>query len=190
MIFFASTIGMYARIIRNNEALHYLNDTIFYNDYWFFNPLIVLSFAIYAYYFRLNLKNRLLGQIVIFGIFFFVSFSLLNFIYSDTFFTSHSKSIFLFGSLLNIIGISFFYYELLKSDQILIATKNVTFYISLSYLLHNLVSLPIWIYTPKYFTIINPDFIKLYYLVLSSSYILMHCTYIFAFIYCAKGKSN
>tara|TARA_R100000935_G_scaffold37524_1_gene58589 strand:+ start:101 stop:829 length:729 start_codon:yes stop_codon:yes gene_type:complete len=188
--FFASTVGMYARIIRNNEGLHFLKDTFLYNDYWFFNPVIVIGFALYAFYFRLNLKNNLLRQLLAIGIFSFVSFSVIDFLYSDIFFTSHSKSIFLLGSLLTITGIFFFYYELLKSNKILKASKNVTLYVSVAYLIHNLINLPIWIYTPKYFTAVNPDFIRLYYIVLSTSYLILYGTYIFAFIYCDKLEGN
>jgi hypothetical protein len=75
--FIVSTIGMFTRIIKYNESLHYLKDTLFYNEYWFFNPVIVIIFALYAMYFRSSLHSKLFRQLLIFGIILFIFFIIL-----------------------------------------------------------------------------------------------------------------
>ena len=174
------------RIIEFNASLNHLQNTFLNNDYWLYNPFILIGYSIYAWYFRMGLRSKLRKRIILLGI---ISINIVGYAhlyYEGIFFNAHSKLIFLLGFLLIVTSISFYYYELLKSDQVLAINKSVKMYISIGYLFYNLLCMPVWIYSHKYYNHLNPKFGELYSFTISLAHILIYSIYIFAFIYCAR----
>tara|TARA_R100000935_G_scaffold13_1_gene79 strand:- start:577 stop:912 length:336 start_codon:yes stop_codon:yes gene_type:complete len=93
------------------------------------------------------------------------------------------------GVALLFLAVSFYYYELLQDETLLYINRSVKFYVSVAILLFNLISMPLWIYMKFYNNTLSMEFVNLYTIVFRIANILLYCTYIFAFIYCAKGRS-
>ncbi|WP_034922919.1 hypothetical protein [Gillisia sp. CAL575] len=180
--------GLIPAIIYHNEALHHLKDTVWYTNFWLFNPYLVVSFAFYCYYFGRSLQSRILKNILNYSVIVFVISSFLILIFSDVLFVSHSYFTLFFGVALLFLAISFYYYELLRDEKLLDIKRSVKFYVSVAFLLFNLISLPLWIYFKYFSNTISPEFVKLYQSIFYLSNVLLYSTYIFAFIYCAQQK--
>ncbi len=174
------------RLLMYNAPLNHLQNTFLENDYWLYNPFILIGYSIYAWYFRMGLLSKIRKRIILLGIIFINVVGCAHLYFDGIFFTAHSKLIFLLGFLLIFISVSFYYYELLKTDKILKINKSVKMYISIGYLFYNLICMPVWIYSHKYYNNLNPKFGELYSFTISIANILIYSIYIFAFIYCAK----
>jgi hypothetical protein len=111
-------------------------------------------------------------------------------IFSEVLFTSYSYFTLFAGVTLLFLAISFYYYELLQDEKLLEIKKSVKFYVSVAFLLFNLISLPLWIYFKYFSNAISPEFVKLYQSIFYFSNVLLYTTYIFAFIYCAQPKAK
>jgi len=190
LIFLVDIVGYIPRLIKYNEPLYFLKDTFLQNDYWLYNPFIIIGFSMYAWYFRLDLKSKLRKRIIAFAIVLLNIVGYAQLFYDRIFFTAHSKLVFLIGFLVIMMSISFYYYELLKSDRILVVNKSVKMYISIGYLFYNLICMPVWMYSDKYYNHLNPGFAQLYNFTISLAHILIYGIYIFAFIYCAKNNDQ
>ncbi len=187
LTFLTEAIGTIPLIIYHQESLHYLKGTVWYSNYWLFNPYNIISFVLYVVYFKLQLGNFLLKKILNVGIVFFVISSITNLILSDVFFNSYSSYTQFSGIILLFLSISFYYYELLISNRLLEIKNSVPFYVSISFLLFNLISMPLWIYM-EYYSNRSPEFVIMYRYIYITANILLYSTYIFAFIYCAQQK--
>jgi hypothetical protein len=190
LTFTTETIGLIPAIIYYNEALHYLKDTAWYANFWLFNPYLIVSFAFYCFYFGYSLQSKSLKKILNYLVIVYVISSFLILVFSDVLFVSYSMFTMFIGVLLLFLAVSFYYYELLQDEKFIETKKSVRFYISISFLLFNLISLPLWIYFKYFSNTISPEFVRLYQSVFYISNILLYGAYIFAFIYCANGKSN
>ncbi len=188
LTFTIETIGLIPAIIHYNEALHYLKDTAWYNNFWLFNPYLIVSFTFYCLYFGKSLQSRILKKIVNYLVIFFVISSSLILIFSDVLFVSYSNFTLFVGVALLFLAVSFYYYDLLQDEKLLEIKKSVKFYVSVSFLLFNLISLPLWIYFKYFSNSISPEFVRLYQSIFYLSNVLLYSTYIFAFIYCAQKK--
>ena len=183
-------IGLIPALIYHHQSLHHLKETMWYSNFWLFNPYLIVSFAFYCYYFSRSLKSIILKRIINYSLIFYVISSALILIFSGILFDSYSYYTLFLGLFLLFLSISFYYYELLQDDKILDIKKSVKFYVSISFLLFNLISLPLWIYFKYFSNTISPEFVKLYQTIFYISNVLLYGTYIFAFVYCAKEKSN
>lgn len=188
--FFTEAIGTIPLIIHNQESLHYLKDTVWYTNFWLYNPYLIISYIFYVFYFSKSLQNKILRKILNYLIIIFLVSTVSNLIFSDIFFVSYSTFTFFMGVTLLFLAISFYYYELLQEERLLYINKSVKFYISVAFLLFNLVSMPLWIYMKFYNNTLSPEFVSLYQLVYQIANVLLYSTYIFAFIYCAKAVKS
>jgi uncharacterized membrane protein len=181
-------VGFIPAIIHNHEALHHLKDTVWYTNFWLYNPYLIVSYAAYVVYFRMSLENKTFRKILSYLLIIFIVSSSFYLIFSDVFFVSYSTFNLFMGLALLFLAISFYYYELLQDEKLLEIKKSVKFYVSVAFLLFNLISMPLWIYFEFYNNTLSPEFVSLYQLVFQIANMLLYSTYIFAFIYCAQTK--
>ncbi len=186
--FIIETIGTIPAVIYHHQVLNHLKDTLWYSNFWLYNPYLVISFAFYCYYFGRNLQSRILKNILNYSVIVFVISSSLILIFSDVLFVSNSYFTLFVGIALLFLAISFYFYELLQDEKILEIKRSVKFYVSVAFLVFNLISLPLWIYFKYFSNAISPEFVKLYQSIFYLSNVLLYSTYIFAFIYCAQEK--
>lgn len=191
--FIVEIVGTIPAVIYHHQALHHLKDTVLYSNFWLYNPYLVISFTFYCYYFGRGLQSIFLKKILNYSVIIFVVSSSLILIFSDVLFVSNSYFTLFVGIALLFLTISFYFYELLQDERLLDIKKSVKFYVSIAFLLFNLISLPLWIYFKYFSNTVSPEFVKLYQSIFYLSNVLLYSTYIFAFIYCAKNhkiKSN
>ena len=188
--FSIETIALIPAIIYHHEALHYLKKTVWYSNFWLFNPYLIASFSFYCFYFGKSLKSGMLKKILNYLVIFFVISSSLNLVFSNVFFVSYSYFTLFVGVALLFLAVSFYYYDILQDEKLLEIKKSVKFYVSVAFLLFNLISLPLWIYFKYFNNSISPEFVKLYQSIFYLSNVILYSTYIFAFIYCAQEKSS
>lgn len=188
--FFVEAIGSIPAIIYWNEPLHFLKESFWYKNFWLHNPYLIISFAVYILYFKRNIINIKIRNIVNKGLILYVIICIANLTFSDVFLRSNSAVTYLFGSIF-LVGVIFYYYfEILLSSKILNIKREISFYISFPALLYFLTTTPIFIYF-KYFNNKSPDFVELSSLIMISMNIFMYSSYSIAFLWLAnKEKSS
>ena len=187
LTFFVEVLALIPTIIYWNESLHFLKDTFLYSNFWLYNPYLIISFVVYILYFTWNISNRKIRQVVNTSLIFYTIICVINLIFSDVFFKSHSVVTYILGNFL-LLGVIFYYYfEVLLSSKILNIKREISFYISFPALLFFLTTTPILIYY-KYYTTQSPEFIKLSRSVLIGLSIFMYSSYSIAFLSLANKR--
>ncbi|OEY74043.1 hypothetical protein [Salegentibacter salarius] len=187
LTFFVEALAAIPKIIYWNEPLHFLKETFLYNNFWIYNPYLIISFVIYILYFTWNISNKKIRRIINHCLILYVIICIANLLFSDVFFQSHSVITYMLGSFL-LLGVIFYYYfEILLSSKILSIKREISFYISFAALLFFLTTTPILIYY-NYYTTQSPEFVELSRSVLIGLNILMYSSYSFAFLSLANKK--
>ena len=187
LTFFVEVLALIPTIIYWNESLHFLKDTFLYNNFWLYNPYLIVSFIVYILYIKWNISNIKIRQLIDKALFSYGVICIFNLIFSDVFFKSYSLVTNILGNLL-LVGVIFYYYfEILLSSKILNIKREISFYISFPALLFFLTTTPILIYY-KYYTTQSPEFIKLSRSVLIGLSIFMYSAYSIAFLSLANKR--
>ena len=151
---FVETIGLYAAYayFTDYKNLEFIRDSPFERNYWLYNSFHVLSFGMYFFFFILHLNSAKIRRILTLTVFIFQVTVILDLFYSGFFFIAYSAYASVGGTLIMVICIMAYYYEMLISDKILHFYKNLVFYVSIGVLIWNLMVTPLFIYS-KYFTL-------------------------------------
>jgi len=186
------TIGLLPRLIDNNlEWLSFLKGTFFEKDnYWLYNPYLILSFLFYILYFARNIKSKKSKNILKGLAFFFFFSSIINLLFTDVFFKAISAYVFIFGGVLISIGIFLYFYEVFQSDIILHFGRLFPFYVAAGTLVFHLSITPLLIYSKYYSASTNPEFVKIYTNIITIANFFMYTCFSVGFIICfRKNKS-
>ncbi len=176
LTFFIEALSLFPTIIYWNKSLHFLKTTFLYGNFWLYNPYSILNFIVYVLYFKWNLVNKKARRFINKILIFYALVCILNLIFSDVFFQSHSSLTYIGGSFF-VLGVIFYYYfEILLSSKILIIKRQISFYISIITLLYFLTTTPIFIYY-RYYTSKSPEFVELSSLILIIANILLYSFY-------------
>ncbi|WP_367587986.1 hypothetical protein [Aquimarina sp. 2201CG1-2-11] len=186
---FFEILALYPFFINTFEQLCFLEGTIFGYNTWVFNILIIISYSLYITYFRFNLSNQFLKKILMILVVFFMISTILNLIVSGVFFNELSTLTDVLGSLILLLSVLFYFFEVLQSDKVLIFYKLLPFYVSIGALVFHLVITPIDIYF-EYTKHPNSNFFKIREYVLSSANIFMYTCYSIGFIVCLRKNKS
>lgn len=168
--------------------LHFLKGTRLEMNYWWGNMYSIISYLFYINYFKWYLSaKRSISILNSVSVIVFVV-SILEIIFSEGFFIRFMPISNVIGTLFVFLSISFYYLELLKSDQILQVQKTLPFYISVGALLFHLCTTPIFIYSIYYSNSVDPSFVSLYKLIIFSANYLLYSIYIAGFLICLRKK--
>lgn len=192
-IVIAETVGIYApaAYFSKYKYFSFVEGTLFTNNYWIFNIVIIASFAFYSLYFRSLLRNGIWKKTLSILVYLYVLASILFLIFTDIYFSGYSKFSSLAGTLLLFISVAVFYFKLLKSDIILNLRYYLPIYISIGVLVFHLCVTPFDILTAYFKADTGNDmFIKLRVNVLLYSNIFMYSTIILGFIVCSRKKKS
>ncbi len=182
------TYGMLSINFLNWSFLEaYSNSKFIISNLWVYNVYYVFNYAVYTFFFRSYLVNNLRRNLllIITTIYFFSA--LVNLFYSDVLFESYSLYTTIFGTLLILLSVFLYFYEMIKSDKILKFYKNVAFYIAIGSIIFHVCTAPLFIFS-KYFKTINNEFLNVYYIILPIAIIFMYTCYILGFIICLPHK--
>jgi len=189
LVVFVETIGFYPtyNYFTNFAAMPFVEGTRFERNSWLYNSYSIIKFAIFYIFFIGQLQNKKSIKFFRWITVLFVVSAILNLLFTDVFFERSSAYTFIVGAVI-LMGLIFVYYfELLKSDKILVFYKSLVFYISVGLLLWHVTTTPLFIYN-KYFTLASPEFVKLHSNILDASNIFLYGIYIAAFFYCSSNK--
>jgi len=190
-VFIVEILSAYAPIAHFSDYKYFsfVECTKFGQNYWLFNIVIIVSFVFYIYYFRSFLDGILWRKILKYTGFSYVILCITNLFFFDVFFNEYSQFNTILGTLLLILTIAIFYFELLKSDVLLKMKYFLPLYISVGTLIFHLCILPIDIYS-KYILERNPFFLQLKTNVYLFGNIFLYSTYILGFIKCSRKKKS
>lgn len=182
LILLVENLGLYALFNYFDYGyFKFMEGTAFENNYWLYNSFHVLSYMVYFYFFIYQLKiNKIRKYLTLMAWFFFAS-SISFLIFSGVFFVNFSFYTIITGTIILILCIAAYYYQMLTSDSILHFQKNPTFYISVGALIWHVVVTPLLIYG-KYYSTTSPEFIKMYGLILTSANIFLYGIFFLGFI--------
>ncbi|GHA29608.1 hypothetical protein GCM10007103_08550 [Salinimicrobium marinum] len=186
--FFIETIGHIPLIIYRNESLYFLKNTFLGNNYWLFNPYLILNFLVYVSFFKWNLSRKHFVKILNISLSVYLLVTVLNLLFTDVFFVTNSALTYLGGTLLLLVAIFMYYYELLTSSRILEIKREVSFYISVGALFFYLIVSPVFIYF-RYFNTQSPGFVQLSTYIMIAANIFMYTCFTFGFILCSRKKN-
>ena len=184
-------IGSYAAIAYFSDYKYFgfVKGTLFEENYWLYNSYTIISSFVYVSFFKMHLENANHRKILTILLILFVVGMVFESVFSETFFVSYSAYGEMIGTLLILLSISLYYYQLLTGDEILIFNTSLPFYISIGAILLHLVLTPIFIYS-KYFDAESPEFVELYKRILLFTNLLVYLLYSFGFIICLKKKDS
>ncbi len=189
-LFIELIFGWLPRVIGRMEILRFLENSILSNNEWIYNIYIITKFLFYTFYFNLFLKKRELRNIMIFGMFLFLISTVINLIFSKVFFVTISSYTYITGSLLLMLSVLFYFFEVLKSDEILNFHKTIVFYISIGTLIFHLCVTPLFIYSKYYKIEKSPEFVQVYQIILTAANIFMYSCYTIGFLVCSRKNKS
>lgn len=184
-------IGAYAPIayFTNYEYFGFVKDTVYRNSTWLYNIYFLVLYTFTSYYFISILKFFKYIKVlkILLLVFVFIGVGIL--IISDVFVVKKSLFSSIIGSLLLLLMIVLFYFDLLKSDQIIELKKYLPVYLSAGLLFFTLCTTPLEIFS-IYFNVNNDLFIKIRTRILLISNIIMYTTFVIGFLVCSKKDSK
>ncbi|WP_435579151.1 hypothetical protein [Gilvibacter sp.] len=195
VLFFVAITEIVAYILpglidREVAILGALKGTRFESNLWIHNLQLIVTFGFFAAFFRSRLKRGFLASIIKWGVIVYVVSAIANLIFTDIMFTGISNYTYIVGSIFLLICILIYYFELLKSDNILRFSTSLTFYISVGLLIYYLCITPLFIYGRYYYQIESGEAFKQFYLyTLAVANVIMYGTFTLGFILC-KPQTN
>ena len=190
---FVETVGLYSPggYFSNYRLFSFVKDTPFAENYWWYNIYIPFSYCFYVFYFISFLKRKYWKTVFSFAIGVFLTISVLIFIFSDIFFKGYSPYVSIAGTILLFFSIVLFYFELLRSDLILLLKWTLPFYISVGVLVFNLCLTPVDMFI-QYYNLKegNELFVTLRSNVLLYGNIFMYSIFTLGFLICSKKKKS
>lgn len=188
-LFVELVFGWLPTIIENLETLRFLESSIFFNNQWTYNIYDIISFSFYLFFITLQIKSSKFRGIGRLSIFIFIAFSVGNLLITDVFFKTVSSFNYILGSILIFLFTSYYFFQLLLSDNILAFYKLIPFYVVSGSLLFYLIVTPIFIYG-AYYNKISPQFVNIHALILTLANIFMYTCYSIGFIVCSKKNKS
>jgi len=188
---FVEIVGFYAVLAYLTEyrIFSFIKGTPFQNNIWWYNLYSVVDFIFFTYYFTSFLKSKWMIYFFRILVAIFLGYSVSIFFLTDELFLSSSSSVMIFGSLIVLLSVLSFYYELLRSDLILNLKRFLPIYISIGVLIFNLSVTPLTFFS-EYFKLIdgNEMFVMLHMRIMLFANIFMYLTFILGFILCSPRK--
>ena len=161
-----------------------INSNIWFNIFWLFGSVLIV-----AYYYHTLLKVKLNKKIIRFLVVFFVIGMCTHvIIYPHKFLTTHPPFYLISGLIVTVICIFLYFYEILKSNDILNIAHTFGFYVSTGILIWWLVITPV-LFFDIYNTAADWPFANLKRLIFLCANIVMYTIFAFALLWC-KPEDN
>lgn len=182
-------LGSYAPIGYFTDYKYFasVRDTLYMNNFWIYNIFIVINFSFFTYYFISLLNDKILRWIFWVILVIFLGVSSWTLAIDDNLFEPASRSISIFGTLMLLLAVLSFYYELLRSDMLLHLKYFLPFYVSVGILVSSLSMAPIDIFS-DYFSVSqgNELFVALHLKVVFFANIFLYLSFTIGFLICSR----
>lgn len=184
-------IGVYKNYVDDGQFLSFLKGTVFATNHWWYTSFWSLgAILFFSFYYSKILKTKPFKDIVKYGGYAFLIFSVfyiaLN--WAD-FFHKFFPIISILGAIIVFLCSVFYFIEVLQSDKILTFYKSINFYISFAIFIWWLIITPLVFYD-LYHTSGDWNFIFLKWQIYLFANIFMYSTFTFALIYCKPEQNN
>ncbi len=188
--FINEMVGAYAPIAYFSEYKYFafVKDTVFYNNVWLYNIYFIISSSFLVYYFKNFIDNNKIKRVLYYCIIGLFISSIIALIISGKLFITYSTFSTVVGTILVLISIIYYYFSLLKSDEVINLKKQLPVYISIGVLVFNLCITPIDIFS-QYFKRVNKLYVAIRINLLLIANIFMYTTFVIGFLVCVK-KDN
>ena len=189
--FLNEMIALYAPVAYFTQYKYFgfVENTIFYDNVWLYNIYILISIGFFVNFFRGYLSSIKLKKTIFYILIVYLLISVLNFIFTDIFFTSYSVLAITFGTILLLFTIILFYFDLLKIDKVFNLKYYLPFYISIGALVSYLCVAPLFTFS-KYFNELNDSYVSLRVNIIFVTSIIMYSIFIIGFLVCAKKDAK
>lgn len=189
--FIHEVIGSYAPIAYFSEYKYFafVKDTFFYDNAWLYNIYTFISFSFLINYFTSFIKSQKINKVFRLLTVIYIVTSLIILITSDLSFNSNSPFLTVVGTILLLIAIVYYYFSLLKIDEVIDLKKQLPVYISIGVLVFNLCITPIDIFS-LYYKRVNELYVTIRINLVLIINIFMYGTFIIGFLVCAKDIPN
>lgn len=189
-IFIELVFGWLPTLIKELESLSFFRETFLRKNYWIYNIYFIISFYVYVNYFKQNIKSKKSRRVLNISVICYVVTACMNLTFSDFYFKTFSSYTFIMGSILFLISIAIFYFEMLKSDNVLLFYKSIPFYVSVGSLVFHLTVTPLFIYSKYFHMSISPEFVHIYGVIFTSANIFLYTCYTIGFIVCLQENKS
>ncbi len=185
-------IGIYAgyAYYSDYQKLAFLKGTVFERNYWLFNPKIILEYIVFVLFFRSFLVQKDSKKFLKYLIIFFAITAVLYLIFSGEYFVSISLYNSIVGNIVLMLSIGMYFFELMKSSNIIHFKKLLPVYIAIGVLIFQLGLTPLRIYSKYYSMSLSPEFVALWKPTLIILNVFMYFTFIIGFVYCARKDNH
>lgn len=165
----------------------FIKDTRFADNSWMYNIFLIINFTFLTAYFRSFIEDYRIQRILKILISTYVIVAVGYLLSTDVFFKYFSWVSVVFGSILLIISILFFYFHILKGEKVLQLKGYLPFYISIGCGIFYLCTTPLFLYTNS-LSVEDELFLNFYRYVLFFGNIFMYLFYSISFILCSKER--
>ncbi len=160
--------------------------TPFEMNYWAYNIYFLISYFVYITYVKWQLTVIWQRKLVNLLLVLFLTTSIANLFTSQVFFEAFSAFTNITGTLALLVVIGLYYYQLVRSDEVLKIGWLLPFYITIGAVILHLCLTPFLIYSAYFKSIMHPDFTDTYLVVLGITNLIVYSIYILGFIVCRK----
>lgn len=187
--FIVEMIGKLPTYISTYDEMSFLKETFLNTNAWLYNIHSIVSIVFYTWYFRENLLSKKFKDTVNILIVVFFITSIVNLLITDDFLKIHSSFPMITGTLIILVSVFFYFFEMLKSEKILEFNKDLVFYVAIGAMVLHLVVAPLFIYS-AYYSKENVEFIKIRVIILYCAIIFTYTCYTIGFIICSRKNKS
>ncbi|MFD2565646.1 hypothetical protein [Aquimarina rubra] len=189
-VFVEVVFGWLPTFIEDFSSFKFLENTIFARNKWVYNVYDVISFTFYLLYFVNLIDNQKYRKISIKIVSIYVLACVVNLAFSGVFFKTNSTFNASVGTILLVLYIIYYYFQMLQSEKILEFYKSIPFYVSVGALVFHLIVNPIFIYEQYYSNTTSPEFVRIFLTILTILNIFMYSCYAVGFLVCYKKNKS
>ncbi|MFS4481599.1 hypothetical protein ACKGJY_01160 [Hyunsoonleella sp. 2307UL5-6] len=184
-------LSYYVRYVRLDEFLDFLIGTKFERNHWWGTIYWAIgAIMFFSFYYRQIFKTDIFRKVIKIASYSFLLFSILHIINNwDAFFNQFFIVIDILGALIIFLCTTFYFYEILQSEKILVFYRSLSFYISAVIFIWWLIITPLTFYDIYYeyeigVGVYDKAFVNLRHLIILFANMFMYLTYTFALIWC------
>ncbi|MAN59747.1 MAG: hypothetical protein CMC08_07935 [Flavobacteriaceae bacterium] len=189
----AEFIGSYAvwAYYSDYTVFGFVENTVFEKNYWWFNIYTLISSILYIEYFRRQLYSKWHRRLVLYPTVLFAIIETINLIaHPDMFFNAYSAFANIAGTIIVLLAISLYYYQLLNNDDILQFRTLLPFYVSVGAIILYITHTPLFIYSKYFNTAHGMEFVEMYRSLMFITNVLVYLTYSIGFVVCLRKKGS
>lgn len=178
------TSGFYnvAAYYSDYEYFSFIKGTKFVHTYWLFNPYHLIAYVAFQSFFITQINSEKLRKRLWIITVAFTLAAILNLILSGIFFTSYSAFTAICGTVILVLWIGLFFYQILRSQRILNFYKDLAFYIAIGALIWHVSITPLFIYNKFGIMNTSPEFVNFYKILLSVMNAFMYLSFAAGFL--------